>query len=128
MAASDEAQLLLAAARRDWNALQGMFDAEVFADEIFGFHAQQAAEKTLKAWLSLLSIEYPKTHDLTLLLNALQAHGQNVGRFEGLVEFNPYAVQFRYEAFEELGSSLDRNTVKNQVSDLLLVVEKLVKP
>lgn len=49
MEASDESQRLLAAARRDFRALQGMSDPEVFVDEIFGFHAQQAVEKTLKA-------------------------------------------------------------------------------
>jgi len=42
MAGSDEARHLLAAARKDWNALHGMTDSQVFADEIFGFHAQQA--------------------------------------------------------------------------------------
>ncbi len=30
-----------------------MGDAAVFADEILGFHVQQAAEKLLKAWLAL---------------------------------------------------------------------------
>ena len=38
----EDAQLLLAVARRDLTALGGMADAAVFADEIFGFLAQQA--------------------------------------------------------------------------------------
>jgi HEPN domain-containing protein len=29
-----------------------MADSPLFADEIFGFHTQQAVEKALKAWLS----------------------------------------------------------------------------
>jgi HEPN domain-containing protein len=65
----EEAYLLLTAASRDLRALQGMTDPGVFADEIFGFHAQQAAEKALKAWLSALDVEYPRTHDLTMLLS-----------------------------------------------------------
>ncbi len=40
-----------------------MTDPEVFADEVFGFQAQQAAEKTLKAWLTVLGLEYPRRHD-----------------------------------------------------------------
>ena len=40
-----QARVLLEAAERDISALRGMGDAAVFADEIFGFHAQQAAEK-----------------------------------------------------------------------------------
>ena len=49
-----------------------MHDADVFADEIFGFHVQQAAEKLLRAWLALLGEVYPLTHDLDLLLDLLQ--------------------------------------------------------
>ena len=35
-----QARALLGAAERDVAALRGMGDAAVFADEIFGFHAQ----------------------------------------------------------------------------------------
>ena len=48
------ARVLVEAAERDIAALRGMGDASVFADEIFGFHTQQAAEKLFKAWLALL--------------------------------------------------------------------------
>jgi len=47
-----EARTLFEAAERDLLALRGMRDSTVFTDEIFGFHAQQAAEKLLKAWLA----------------------------------------------------------------------------
>ena len=49
-----QASALVEAARRDFSALSGMDDTEVFADEIFGFHVQQAAEKLCKAWLAML--------------------------------------------------------------------------
>ncbi|MCY4585777.1 MAG: hypothetical protein OXB98_07035 [Bryobacterales bacterium] len=39
-----QARLLVTAAEREISALHGMADAAVFADEIFGFHVQQAAE------------------------------------------------------------------------------------
>ena len=69
-----QARVLLMSAKRDISALHGMADASVFADEIFGFHAQQAAEKLLKAWLALLGETYPTIHDLArhsrLLLQA----------------------------------------------------------
>jgi len=48
----DHARQVLAIARRDLKALGGMFDADIFAYEIFGFHAQQTAEKALKAWIA----------------------------------------------------------------------------
>jgi HEPN domain-containing protein len=117
---------MLSAAYRHWQALTGMSDPQVFADEIFGLHAQQAVEKALKAWLTLLGVEYPRTHDLSMLLNDLAKLGQEVGRFHDLVEFNPYAVQYRYEAFEDMGDPLDRSNVTHRVAQLLQVVETLI--
>lgn len=62
MSDREHAYMLLGLARRDLTALGGMLDVNTFADEIFGFHAQQAVEKALKAWLSLIEIEYPSIH------------------------------------------------------------------
>jgi HEPN domain-containing protein len=67
----EHGRAILETARRDARALRGMFDSETFPDEIFGFHAQQAVEKALKAWLASLGIRFPKTHDLQQLLDLL---------------------------------------------------------
>ena len=48
----EHAKMILGAARRDLLALSGMANQQQFADEIFGFPAQQVVEKALKAWLS----------------------------------------------------------------------------
>lgn len=127
MAEYDEARQLLTAAYKDLRALQNMTDTAVFADEVFGFHAQQAIEKTLKAWLAMLGAVYPRTHDITLLLSILTAHGQSVDSLDDLIEFNPYAVQFRYEAFDEIGGDpLQRGIAITRVSELVRKVEELV--
>jgi HEPN domain-containing protein len=70
----EEAERLIGAAGKDLTALTGTLDAEQFAEEIFGLHAQQAVEKTLKAWLALHVAEYPRSHDLSLLLLLLGKH------------------------------------------------------
>jgi HEPN domain-containing protein len=49
MADAEHASELLRHGRKDLSALCAMSDSEAFADEISGFHAQQAAEKALKA-------------------------------------------------------------------------------
>jgi HEPN domain-containing protein len=54
-------------ARKDLKALENMNRQEQFATEIYGFHAQQAIEKSLKSLLSFLRVKYPKTHDLEIL-------------------------------------------------------------
>jgi len=47
-------------------------DAPVAA---LGFHAQQAVEKFLKAVLSASSVHYPRTHDITVLLDIIEENG-----------------------------------------------------
>lgn len=42
--------------------------------------------------------------------------------FEELVEFNSYAVQYRYGAYTELGDPLDRLSVVERVGTLLRMV------
>jgi len=127
MGPSDEARRLLTAAGKDLQALTGMADPDVFADEVFGFHAQQAAEKILKAWLAWLSIVYPRTHDLSLLLGRLLDEGANVQRWYGLIEYAPYAVQYRYEGFDSMGAGLDRAETVRRLAELMLEVEGMVR-
>lgn len=117
------ARMLVEASKRDIEALKGMDDAAVFADEIFGFHVQQAAEKLLKAWLALLGETYPLTHDLELLLNLLRERGVAASDFAGLTEYTPYAVQFRCEAIGVDTSPLDRQAGLAFVGSLLAQVQ-----
>ena len=114
-----QARVLLEAAERDVSALRGMGDVAVFADEIFGFHAQQAAEKLFKAWLALLGETYPLTHDLSELLELLETRESEAARFDGLIDYTPYAVQFRYGADDAEAGSLDRDEVLGQAEALL---------
>ena len=120
----EQARVLLAAAGRDLAALRGMRDATVFADEIFGFHVQQAVEKLLKAWLALLNEVYPRTHDLSRLLQLLEKREALAGRFQELIEYNAYAVQFRYEDYEIDAEPLDREEALRRVEPLLEQVRR----
>ena len=119
-----QARVLLMSAKRDISALHGMADAAVFADEIFGFHAQQAAEKLLKAWLALLGETYPTTHDLARLLAMLRARDVEATRFNELVEYTPFAVQFRYAPGDLSARPLDRDTAIERVEALLKEVRR----
>ena len=114
----EEARVLLAAADRDLSALRGMADPLVFADEIAGFHAQQASEKYFKAWLVLLGESYPYTHNLARLLRLLQEKETTAARFRELNEYTAYAVQLRYEAFESEAAPIDRQEAVRRLEDL----------
>ena len=118
------ARMLLEASSRDVEALGGMADATIFADEIFGFHVQQATEKLLKAWLALLGEVYPLTHDLNLLFNLLKKRGADVSSFSALTEYTPYAVQFRYEAIGHDAAPIERQESLGLVDSLPARVQR----
>lgn len=62
-----------------------------------GFHAQQAAEKYLKAFLVHHQMEFPKTHDLAKLLDLVAPVDSDLaGSLRDITELSPYGVEFRY--------------------------------
>lgn len=107
----DHAVQLLQMARKDHQAMTNMLDPEAFSEEIFGFHAQQSIEKALKAWISANGLTYPKSHDVSALTRILADHGQDVTKFPNLEDYTIYAVQYRYEAYDESEEQLDRQKV-----------------
>jgi hypothetical protein len=120
MRALDYAEGLLLMAGKDFDALRGMVGSPLFADEIFGFHAQQAIEKALKAWLAAQGIAFPLTHDLSRLFDLLEENGADVSLFWPLVQYTVYAVQARYEAgLMEAEAPIDRMAVIAEVRKLL---------
>ena len=121
-----QALLLLAAAERDSSALHGMGGPDVFADEIFDFHAQHAVEKLLKAWLASLGETYHLSHDLASLLDMLSARGLDIERFDELVDYTRYAVRLRYTPADPGAKPLDRDETVRQVDALLEEVQQRV--
>lgn len=109
-------------AQRDLKALAGMMNSAVFADEIFGFHIQQAAEKLLKAWIAAIGEVYPFTHDLGVLLQQLEAQGCKVSSHWALLEYNAFAVQLRYD-LSTSDMPIDRETALTQVQSLYTQVD-----
>ena len=63
---------------------------------IVAFHAQQAAEKALKAALVLSDIDPPRTHDLDALRNLLPAGWRVVRQHPDLAALSRPAVDARY--------------------------------
>ena len=90
--------LLLAKAAQDEYVLDKLLDDSDAPVEIFGFHAQQTAEKLLKAILCHAGIEYPLTHQLVELLDLATDHGVALpAESEELRHLTPFAVEFRYD-------------------------------
>lgn len=123
-----QADAMLRMAQRDLKALGGMQDAMVFADEIFGFHVQQAVEKCLKAWLCAMGITYPFTHQIDRLLVLLRDAGANVDAYWWLDEFTIYAHQARYEEGHVAADApLERESLTLAVAALTSQVEQKIR-
>lgn len=116
MNAIDDAEMLLLMAAKDIKAMKSLLDPDSADDEIFGFYAQQATEKALKAWIVLSGGTYGRTHSLVRLFAMLEDLGIDVKRFTELEELAPFAVELRYEAWETPEPSLDRASILSQVS------------
>jgi HEPN domain-containing protein len=115
----EHAKEILETARRDLRALRAMNDSVSFSDEIFGFHAQQAVEKALKAWLAFLGTEFPKTHDLQKLIDLLGNRGIPTDDMKPFVDLNAFAVQYRYESLYSDEEPVDRPDLVKRCEGLI---------
>ena len=106
------------AAELDLRALEGMGESAVFAEEIAGFHALQAAEKLLKAWLAISGLTYPLTHDIDPLLDVLQESAPDCERFRSLSSLTPFAVRLASGPSERAAQPLDRKALAGQLRSL----------
>jgi len=121
------AAMMLRMARKDLAALDGMLSEETFAEEVYGFHAQQAAEKALKCWLCVLTDEAPRTHDLEQLLVLLEEAGADVpAEFLDLMDLTDFAVIFRYGEID-LDADINRPAVLEQAVRLVEHIEGVLR-
>jgi hypothetical protein len=74
--------------------------------------------------VSCHGIEFPQTHDLSLLIHKLDGRGIEVASLWELLNLNPFAVQFRYEILDD--EPLDQGATLEQVTALLDHVEGLL--
>ena len=94
----EEALRLLRLARRDRDTFELLLPLPKASLAALGFHAQQAAEKALKAVAVLLGLEVPRTHDLAALGQAVLDNGTALPlTVDQLRSLNPFAVEYRYD-------------------------------
>lgn len=95
--------------------------------EDYCFHAQQAAEKAIKAVMMLRGVEFPYTHDLGWLLSMLESSGEKlseqVRKADVLTE---YAGILRYPVFEEPVSEQDYEDAVAIAESVVLWAEDII--
>ena len=126
MAACDEARRLLIKAAEDEYVLERLLDDTKAPEAMVGFHAQQAAEKLLKAALFLAGTAPPRTHNLAELADLAAASGLKLpAGCEALRWLTPYAVLYRYDGdADEDEERLARQEVRENLRKLRAWVEE----
>ena len=122
----DRPELLLRKARQDELVLEKLLGDRDVDDDTLGFHAQQAAEKMLKAVLASRGVDYPKTHNLRVLIELLAQDGVQLP--EGLVEIarlTQFGTTFRYDTFLHTAGG-ERATWLDWIRSLRAFIEPLI--
>lgn len=122
------ALISLAKAEQDLIAVRKWLADEDIADEIIGFHIQQAIEKSLKAVLLRRAIDYPHTHNLRLLVDLCRANDIQIpSEFLEVDVFNRYAVRWRYDLLPPTTeTALDRKAAYDLAERIWTWANKLV--
>lgn len=91
-------------AEGDWRVAQRERAADDPVNDAVCFHAQQCAEKYLKALLVENDVVFAKTHDLVFLLGLKREALTGLDSLrEALARLSAYAVTFRYPGEEAIG-------------------------
>jgi HEPN domain-containing protein len=104
----------MASAEADLLACKAILAAAMPSYETASFHAQQAAEKALKALLIRHQVRYSKTHDQGELLQLAEPVAAGIARALPDVEgLTPHAVDTRYPT---ANGPVDRDTAARDLA------------
>jgi HEPN domain-containing protein len=93
----DEIRAWLLKAQNDLASAQILIEHQPAIFDTACFHCQQAAEKTLKAFLVWSNLPFEKVHAMTYLIELCITQNQEFGSLREQAELlSPYAVEIRY--------------------------------
>jgi len=121
-------KLWLLKAESDLRTAQILIKDENPPTDSICFHAQQAVEKLLKAYLTYLDIKAPKTHDIATLLELCLSVDEKFKELdqEKLEELTFYAVEIRYpDAFYQPSIEEAREALKQAINLKKFILKKL---
>jgi len=123
MSPREQSEMLLRKAAADEALVHKVLAAPDIADEVVGYHCQQAVEKLLKARLVDLGVNYPKTHNVQMLVELLENQGKHLpAALADLDLLTPYATIYRYEDPPQIGG-FDRQIASQLIRQLRTWVE-----
>jgi HEPN domain-containing protein len=85
---------------------------------IIAFHAQQCAEKYLKAYLVSQEVDFPYTHSIATLLKLCDKYSLRIKEIQDADLLTPYAITARYPGQDE-------RVTKSDVSQAIKLAKKV---
>ena len=114
-------------AENDWRVALNEWGLHDPVYDAICFHAQQCAEKYLKAWLIEQGIDFPKSHDLFAIANLCLPSLADVQKhLEALSDLSQSAVETRYPGndpnLQEVETSINTaRTIRELIRKKLLL-------
>jgi HEPN domain-containing protein len=116
-------------AEDDLKAATHLLTSEEPFPDIAAFHAQQAAEKFLKAFLVWHQVEYPKTHDIGELLDLVAKVDKSLAdSLREATVLTDYSVDVRYPGDNSGVSLADAQTAIELAKRVKEAILKLLPP
>ena len=111
-------------ANQDLISASTLLKGEFTSFESAAFHAQQAVEKFIKALLVRHQVEFPKTHNISMLKSLVEKVDSKLARQLAPMEtLTAYGVEYRYPGIYEPVSKKQGEEalgLANQARDLIL--------
>ncbi|MFB3789257.1 MAG: HEPN domain-containing protein [bacterium] len=117
----------LGKARNDLQTARAMLDVNPSVTDVICFHAQQCAEKCLKAYLTHIDRHVERTHNLKKLLKDCAAHDPEFNQLMELAEsLLDYAVITRYpDSWVEIPLAEAQTAAQNAARVMYFILAKI---
>jgi len=120
----DFVQQWLAKAQQDLAAARIILKEKFESYDLVGFHAQQSVEKFMKAILVRHQVEFPKTHNISILKDLIAKADEKLGQqLVPMETLTAYGVEYRYPGvYDSLSEEQGKEALKlsEQTRDLVL--------
>jgi HEPN domain-containing protein len=123
-----ETNLWIEKANQDVKTVEILIQSNEGPSEIICFHCQQAAEKFLKAFLIDKNIEFPRTHDLLMLIEKYILPFDNTFHeiIPAATEITGYATATRYpDLYDEFDMNAAREAYQAMTEIKTFVLAKI---
>jgi len=115
-------------ADEDWRlasfALEGMSSCVPY--RLIAYHAQQCAEKYLKAFLVFREVDFPYTHNISLLLELCEKQASWVERLRAAKTLSRFAATVRYPGDYKSLTVKDAKEALEIAGDVRNVIRKVL--